>query len=243
MALSAIALCLYLYLSTSASSSSWEQIGLKIGVRQEVDRITTLPAQPPVSLRSYSGYISVDEGPRKALFYWFFEATSQPAKKPLLLRLNGAANLLFLNSPVGVGFFYSNTTVEHGNNNTGYDPCLMNHATGYFNLPDVQHTLHTNVTRIPRPWSLCSMEVSNSWKGAPFSVLPVLKKLIGGGIRWWVFQIFVWFWVGGWTTTYEGLTFVTVRGAAHQVPTFAPKRSLRIIRHFLANSNLPSTPF
>lgn len=89
MALSAIALCLCLCLSASASSSSWEQIGPKIGVRQEADRITALPAQPPVSFRSYSGYISVDEGPRMALFYWFFEATSQPAKKPLLLWLNG----------------------------------------------------------------------------------------------------------------------------------------------------------
>lgn len=35
----------------------------------------------------------------------------------------------------------------------GYDPCLMNYATTYFNLPNVQHALHANVTRIPRPWS------------------------------------------------------------------------------------------
>ncbi|KAF6153275.1 hypothetical protein GIB67_003465 [Kingdonia uniflora] len=38
--------------------------------------------------------------------------------------------------------------------------------------------------------------------------------------------------VGGWTTIYEGLTFVTVRGAGHQVPTFAPKRSLQLVKHF-----------
>ncbi|OVA12083.1 Peptidase S10 [Macleaya cordata] len=50
--------------------------------------------------------------------------------------------------------------------------------------------------------------------------------------------------VGGWTINYEGgLSFVTVRGAGHQVPTFAPKRSLQLIRHFLANKKLPSVAF
>ncbi|KAF6172876.1 hypothetical protein GIB67_035430, partial [Kingdonia uniflora] len=49
--------------------------------------------------------------------------------------------------------------------------------------------------------------------------------------------------VGGWTTIYEGLTFVTVRGVGHQVPIFAPKRSLQLIKHFLANKKLPSAAF
>ncbi|XP_030526554.2 serine carboxypeptidase-like 34 [Rhodamnia argentea] len=477
MALSAVVLCLCLCLSASAAfSSSWEQIDPKVAARQEADRVTALPDQPPASFRHYSGYISVDDRLGKELFYWFFEATSCPAEKPLLLWLGGgpgctsvgfgeaqelgpflvtdgphgptlrfndytwneAANLLFLDSPVGVGFSYSNATVEHDDNNTardahifllnwferfpqyrssefylagesysghyapqlaeaifdenqksandthinlkglivgnpymnfetdiigmidyawghapisddlhfsilercdfrndnetedcgnllneylklfgminmnglysptcpldrpfaanhllntrakadmpnyhlellrtipaGYDPCLMNHAMAYFNLPGVQRALHANVARIPRPWSLCSLEVIYSWKEPPLSVLPVLKKLIGGGIRLWVFSgdtdgiIPVtstrytlrklglnmtenwtpWYKgreVGGWTIMYEGLTFVTVMGAGHQVPTFAPMRSLQIIRHFLANSKLPSTPF
>lgn len=49
--------------------------------------------------------------------------------------------------------------------------------------------------------------------------------------------------VGGWTVAYDGLMFVTVRGAGHQVPAFAPKRSLQLVRHFLANEKLPSAPF
>lgn len=49
--------------------------------------------------------------------------------------------------------------------------------------------------------------------------------------------------VGGWTIEYDGLLFVTVRGAGHQVPTFAPKQSLQLLRHFLANKKLPSKPF
>lgn len=49
--------------------------------------------------------------------------------------------------------------------------------------------------------------------------------------------------VGGWRIEYEGLTFVTLRGAGHQVPTFVPKASLQLLMHFLGNRNLPSKPF
>ena len=43
--------------------------------------------------------------------------------------------------------------------------------------------------------------------------------------------------------TYDGLTFITVRGAGHQVPSYAPKRDLELVRHFLANKKLPSVAF
>jgi serine carboxypeptidase-like clade 2 len=49
--------------------------------------------------------------------------------------------------------------------------------------------------------------------------------------------------VGGWTVVYEGLTFVTVRGAGHTVPTSQPKLALELFMSFLANQNLPSKPF
>lgn len=42
---------------------------------------------------------------------------------------------------------------------------------------------------------------------------------------------------------YEGLTFVTVRGAGHQVPTIAPKQALQVAKHFLTNEPLPSVPY
>ncbi|KAK9275419.1 hypothetical protein L1049_022683 [Liquidambar formosana] len=154
----------------------------------------------------------------------------------------------------------------------GYDPCIMNHATAYFNRPDVQEALHANLTKISYPWTLCSLKVNNAWTDFDFSILPIVRKLIDGGIRVWVFsgdtdgRVPVtstrytlnklglnitedwtpWYnhrEVGGWTITYEGLSFITVRGAGHQVPTFAPKRSLQIIRHFLANEKLPSAAF
>ncbi|RWR78729.1 serine carboxypeptidase-like protein 34 [Cinnamomum micranthum f. kanehirae] len=153
----------------------------------------------------------------------------------------------------------------------GYDPCGTDSAEEYFNRPDVQKALHANVTYIPYPWTICSDPVYQNWTAAPSSVLPVIKKLIDTGIRVWFYSgdtdanvpvtstrysinklglkmIEDWApWyndkeVGGWTIGYEGLKFVTVRGAGHEVPTFAPKRSRQLIKHFLANQKLPSRP-
>jgi serine carboxypeptidase-like clade 2 len=57
---------------------------------QEGDRVAFLPGQPrspPVS--QFAGYVTVNEHNGRALFYWFFEAQTSPAHKPLLLWLNG----------------------------------------------------------------------------------------------------------------------------------------------------------
>ncbi|XP_068645712.1 serine carboxypeptidase-like 34 [Aristolochia californica] len=153
----------------------------------------------------------------------------------------------------------------------GYDPCYVAHARTYFNRQDVQEALHANVTNIPYPWDTCS-SVNENWTDAPDSTLPTIKKLIDAGLRVWLYsgdtdgvvpvtstrytinklglkithEWSPWYshkQVGGWATIYDGLTFVTVRGAGHEVPIFAPKRSRQIIRHFLANKKLPSNPF
>lgn len=48
--------------------------------------------------------------------------------------------------------------------------------------------------------------------------------------------------VAGWVVEYrEGLTFATLRGAGHQVPAFAPDRSLSLLSHFLAGERLPAS--
>lgn len=53
------------------------------------DRITSLPGQPAVSFQQYSGYITIDEKERKALFYYLAEAETGPSLKPLVLWFNG----------------------------------------------------------------------------------------------------------------------------------------------------------
>ncbi|KAK1416367.1 hypothetical protein QVD17_32158 [Tagetes erecta] len=154
---------------------------------------------------------------------------------------------------------------------SGYDPCQSDYTETYLNKPDVQASLHANTTKIPYAWTHCS-DVITLWNDAPDSVLPVIKKLVTGGIRVWVFSgdtdgripvtatrlslrklglktVEEWSpWysksqVGGWTIKYDGLTFVTVRGAGHQVPTFKPKEALQLVKHFLSNQKLPSVPF
>lgn len=153
----------------------------------------------------------------------------------------------------------------------GYDPCASGYTEVYMNRPDVQKALHANVPKIPYPWTHCSDNVT-FWEDAPASILPVIRKLIAGGLRIWVFSgdtdgripvtstrytlrklglktIQEWApWyshkqVGGWSIEYDGLMFVTIRGAGHQVPTFKPKEALQLIKHFLANKNLPTSPF
>lgn len=48
--------------------------------------------------------------------------------------------------------------------------------------------------------------------------------------------------VGGWSQVYEGLTYVTVRGAGHEVPLTRPELALTLFRHFLTNEIMPITP-
>ncbi|KAL9154973.1 hypothetical protein ABFS82_10G152000 [Erythranthe guttata] len=107
----------------------------------ESDKISSLPGQPNADFNQYSGYIAIDEHQQRSYFYYFVEAETDPASKPLVLWLNGGpgcssigagafgehgpfqpsgnvlvknnyswnkvANMLYLESPAGVGFSYS----------------------------------------------------------------------------------------------------------------------------------------
>ncbi|GER43898.1 serine carboxypeptidase-like protein [Striga asiatica] len=155
---------------------------------------------------------------------------------------------------------------------SGYDPCAYSYTDVYFNRADVQRALHANVTGLRYPWTSCS-DAIEKWKDAPFSILPILRQLIAAGLRIWVYSgdtdgrvpvtatryslrklglrvkhdWTAWYTnnqqVGGWTVEYDGLTFVSVRGAGHQVPTFKPREALQLFQHFLNNQTLPSKPF
>lgn len=53
------------------------------------DKIFRLPGQPHVGFQQFSGYVTVDDKKHRALFYYFVEAETDPASKPLVLWLNG----------------------------------------------------------------------------------------------------------------------------------------------------------
>ncbi|CAO2200866.1 unnamed protein product [Urochloa humidicola] len=473
--LPALAFSLVFFCSTVTAAA--KKVDAVAAAQQVADRVERLPGQPAVGFAQYAGYVTVNESHGRALFYWFFEATAKPEKKPLVLWLNGGpgcssigygeaeelgpflvqkgkpelkwnnyswnteANLMFLESPVGVGFSYTNTSfdlMELGDKITaddayvfllnwfkrfpqykshdfyiagesyaghyvpqlsekimdgnkagpkeryinfkglmignalmddetdqkgmidyawdhgiisdrvyrdiksqcnfsmttvtdacngalqeyfavyslidvyslytpvctdssgsagrhrkvavhgaaprifskyrgwimkpaGYDPCTTQYTEAYFNRPDVQAALHANVTKMGYNWVHCSEEII-TWGDAPFSTLPIIRKLIAGGIRVWVFSgdtdgripvtatrltlnklglktVEEWTpWydrqqVGGWTIVYDGLTFVTIRGAGHEVPLHAPRQALALFSNFLAGTKMPQTAF
>ncbi|KAH7655715.1 Peptidase S10 serine carboxypeptidase protein [Dioscorea alata] len=121
----------------------------------------------------------------------------------------------------------------------------------------VQQSLHANVTGLPYPWNTCS-----NWNDAPKTMMPNIKELISKSIRVWLYsgdvdavcsvtstRYFInmlgltvktpwraWYIndeVGGYVVGYQGLTFVTVRGAGHLVPSYQPERALTMITSFL----------
>ncbi|XP_042066755.1 serine carboxypeptidase II-2-like isoform X2 [Salvia splendens] len=147
-----------------------------------------------------------------------------------------------------------------------YDPCTEMHSVQYFNLPEVQDALHVR-SRNSR-WETCSGLVNQNWQDSPQSVLDVYSELLNSGLRIWMFSgdtdavipvtstryninamklqtVRPWrAWyddgqVGGWTEEYEGLTFVTVRGAGHEVPLHKPKQALTLIKSFLSGKSMP----
>nr|XP_048322293.1 serine carboxypeptidase-like 33 [Ziziphus jujuba var. spinosa] len=154
----------------------------------------------------------------------------------------------------------------------GYDPCYSTYAEEYFNRLDVQTSLHVNVDgRSQVKWKVCNDSISVAYNFTVSSVLPIYTKLKEGGLKIWIYSGDAdgsvpvigsrycvealhlplkspwrsWYHnqqVGGRILEYEGLTFVTVRGAGHLVPLNKPSESLSLIHSFLTGHHLPIHP-
>ncbi|KAI3803687.1 hypothetical protein L1987_31847 [Smallanthus sonchifolius] len=139
----------------------------------------------------------------------------------------------------------------------GFDPCSQEYIESYLNIPQVQNSLHANLTGLPGPWQDCNDTVYYNWTDQPFTLLPTIKQLMGSGIRFWIYSSvpvtttkhalkklnatiktpwYPWYLnaeVGGYVVVYENLTFVTVRGAGHFIPSYQPDRALTLFSSFL----------
>ncbi|XP_016475411.2 LOW QUALITY PROTEIN: serine carboxypeptidase-like 40 [Nicotiana tabacum] len=149
------------------------------------------------------------------------------------------------------------------------DPCSDYYTIAYMNRPDVQKALHANVTNIKYSnWQPCS-DVLTNWTDSSSTIIPLLREFMTNGLRVWIFSgdtdgrvpvtstknsikimklpiktaWHPWYLsaeVGGYTQVYKGdMTFATVRGAGHQVPSYEAARSLSLVMHFLAGTDLP----
>jgi hypothetical protein len=79
----------------SVAAVAVQQVNTVAAAQQAADRVAGLPGQPPVGFAQYAGYVTVNETHGRALFYWFFEATASPDKKPLVLWLNGGTYVCY----------------------------------------------------------------------------------------------------------------------------------------------------
>lgn len=150
-----------------------------------------------------------------------------------------------------------------------FDPCTSIYVNAYLNDPEVQKALHANITRLNYSWSSCSRVISN-WVDSPSTILPIIQQILAHGVQILVYsgdtdgRVPVtstryslnvlnlpikspWkSWtinseVGGYTMVYDrNLTFATVRGAGHEVPSYQPARALVLINSFLHGLQLPA---
>ncbi|CAA6674918.1 unnamed protein product [Spirodela intermedia] len=121
-------------------------------------------------------------------------------------------------------------------NPSGYDPCISYYTEIYYNRKD--------------------------WNDSEVSILPILRKLIKGGLRIWFFSYCTRYTlrklglktIQPWTPWYfrnqlaGGLSSMTASHSSqfvcrHQVPTFVPKQAELLIKYFLANKELPRSQY
>ncbi|PIN20450.1 Carboxypeptidase D [Handroanthus impetiginosus] len=189
---------------------------------------------------------------------------------------NNVANVLFLESPAGVGFSYSNTSSDYitGDKKTAADSYTflvnwLERFSEYKNrdfyitgesyaghyVPQLAYLILHNNKMAKRTFiNLKGIAIGNAYVdyedemkgcGDTDGIVPVtatrlsVNKLSASVKTPW----YPWYYhgeVGGYAVQYQNLTFVTIRGAGHFVPSYQPERALAFFSSFL-EGKLPST--
>ncbi|CAI5495607.1 unnamed protein product, partial [Closterium sp. Naga37s-1] len=148
--------------------------------------------------------------------------------------------------------------------------CMDAWVQRYLRSPAVYRTLRAPAFRASQ-WSLCSNGIDYSAVNQGSDIIPTIAALLDQPIRFWIFSgdadsvvpftgtrewidalglpvlqpHYPWLMpsgqVGGWATRYDKLTWVTVRGAGHQVPTGKPEEAFVLFQSFLLAQDPPST--
>ncbi|KAL6216543.1 hypothetical protein ACLB2K_009766 [Fragaria x ananassa] len=113
-----------------------------------------------------------------------------------------------------------------------FDPCSDNYVQTYLNLKEVQAALHVK----PTVWRACSgdRDLLVSVTATPYAINTLNLTTETAWRPWYSGEE-----VGGYVVGYKGLTFATVRGASHEVPSYQPERALTLFSSFLQGTLPP----
>ncbi|XP_067906064.1 lysosomal protective protein-like [Heterodontus francisci] len=175
------------------------------------------------------------------------------------------SNTRFLRDLKNIFQFYNFETVENTAKSTGLNPPCINETVlwTWLNRADVRTALH--IPESVQTWELCSQVVSENYHRLYSSMRRIYQKLLKKNLRALVYNgdtdmacNFLggnWFvqnlnqkktvdyqsWIcndqiAGYYEQYGNLTFLTVKGAGHMVPQWAPAQALQMFESFLSNS-------
>lgn len=141
-----------------------------------------------------------------------------------------------------------------------YQPCEESYTTSWLNRPDVRKALH--VRQGASVWAPCNnyINIVYNQTDVQASMIPIYEYLTTKPLKIWVYsgdddsvcptwaeQQWIWKFgsnsrwnpwnvqgqVAGYQVHMRGLTFVTVHGAGHMVPSTRPMAALELLKRFL----------